>query len=101
MEQHNLEYAWIRTEADGQFTLLIKAESCFLDNEIDISLNGSQLVISTEDKQFISSPLPLDLYESLAHRNTMSIFTDNDGNPIFSHNLDPLEQTAKNKKNKP
>ncbi len=89
-----LDYAFVRTEADGRFLLLIKLEPVFINADIDISLNdSSQLVISLVDsnKKFVSSNLPSDLYSQLANSFTQLVFSNSDGQPISSHLLEPLK----------
>ena len=101
---HNLEFAYIRTEKDNKYTLFLKVDNSFLEKELDINLNNEkQLVIKTNnDTLYITKELPEDIFDSLANRQTLAVFTDSNGDFLAQQELSlMLAALPFIKKNKP
>lgn len=91
----NLEYHFIRTEADNNITLFLKVDKGILEKDIDIVLTkNNELSITVEEsqEQFKTNELPTLLYEYLHNKNTLVIFCDDETNFIAEIRLSPLEK---------
>lgn len=87
-----LEYTFIRTEYDNQYTIFLKIPTTLLDQDVDINLNTEkQLTITTSDNLvFATKTLEDNIYASLANSNTLVIFTDNSAKFLAEQMLNPL-----------
>jgi hypothetical protein len=87
-----LEYAFIRTEADGKYTLFLKIDHSMLEKDVDITLNKNKQLLMTFDDGFVlaTNTLSDDIYDSLANRQTLTVFTDENGIFIANQVLEPL-----------
>lgn len=92
-----LEYFWIKTEADNNINIIIKAEPSILDKEIAVSFIDGKLVIECEGTKYTTGEFPIDVHYSILNKYTKIVFAHEDGEPFFSFDLPP---TLK-KKNKP
>ncbi|NCQ51882.1 hypothetical protein GW796_08310 [archaeon] len=94
-ETKKLSYSFIRTEADGKYVIFFKISKELLEQDLDINLNEKhQLFIKTQSNQlFITKKLTDDIYDSLANRDTIAIFTDEDGEILSKQNLYALKST--------
>lgn len=92
MTDTNLDFSFLRTEADDQYRLFLKIESSILEQDIDINLNDNQqLILKLENgDKLITKKLPADIYDSLANKYTETFFTDENANIIAHYVLDPL-----------
>jgi hypothetical protein len=89
---HTLDYTFLRTEADNQIIMFIKASSMWLEKEADINLTSKkELSIQFENEDnYLSEPLPLLLYEHLTTKSTSIVLCDNDMNFLAKFILSPL-----------
>lgn len=87
-----LEHVFMRTEADGKYTLFLKIDSSLLEKDVDITLNSNrQLLMTFEDGLVLATDiLSDDIYDSLANRQTLTVFTDSEGVFIANQVLEPL-----------
>lgn len=86
-----LEHLFIRTEGDGKYTLFLKIDPSMLEKDVDITLNNKQLTMTFDDGLFLATnPLSDDIYDSLANRQTLTIFTDENGVFLANQVLEPL-----------
>lgn len=90
----NLEYHFIRTEADNKITLFLKVNKEIIGEELDITLtNNNELqIILEEDKEtrFKTNVLPDLLYDNLQNKNTLVVFCDEEANFLAETVLPPL-----------
>jgi hypothetical protein len=89
-----LEHVFIRTEADGKYTLFLKIDPSLLEKDVDITLNNHQQLVMTFDDGLVLTTKTLsdDIYDSLANRQTLTVFTDEEGVFIANQVLDPLSK---------
>ncbi len=90
-----LHYSFIRTEADGTFTLFIQTPQEIIDQDLEMVLMSDQkLLIRKPGKDYLTEQLPSDLFAHLRDKNTVTIFTNSDGKPLFAHQFPPFVQTS-------
>ncbi len=90
-----LHYSFIRAESDGQFTLFIKTPYDIVDQDLEMLLMSDQkLLIRKPGKDYLTDVLPTDLFFHLKDRDTVTIFTDVDGKPLFAHQFPPFVRTS-------
>lgn len=89
-----LEHVFIRTEADGKYTLFFKIDPSLLEKDVDITLNNNKQLLMTFDDGLVlyTKPLSDDIFDSLANRQTLTVFTDENGVFIANHVLEPLNR---------
>jgi hypothetical protein len=89
-----LEHAFIRTEADEKYTLFLKIDPSLLEKDVDITLNNNQQLVMTFDDGLVitTNNLSDDIYDSLANRQTLTVFTDEEGVFIANQVLEPLSK---------
>lgn len=91
----NLEYHFIRTEADNKITLFLKIKEDILNKELDLTLTeNNELMIKIEDKEeniLITNVLPNILYDSLYEKETLVIFCNEDAKFLAEITLNPLQ----------
>lgn len=87
-----LEHVFIRTEADGKYTLFLKIDPSLLEKDVDITLNNNQQLVMTFDDGLVlaTNILSDDIHDSLVNRQTLTVFTDDDGVFIANQMLKPL-----------
>lgn len=87
-----LEHAFIRTEADNKYTLFLKISPSLLEQDVNVDLNNNQQLVLTFDNglSLITNVLSDDIYDSLANRQTLVVFTDEEGVFIANHLFNPL-----------
>ncbi len=97
MEQtvEKLHYSFIRTEADGTFTLFIQTPQDIIDQDLEMLLMDDQkLLIRKPGKDYLTDQLPTDLFFHLKDKNTVTIFTDPNGKPLFAHQFPPFVRAS-------
>ncbi len=92
MIQHELlEHLFIRTEKNDEYILFLKIDKSLLEQELDFSLNNKKLIISVNNGNTLSTvPLSENILFNLSNKYTLTIFTDNNGEPISEYNIPPL-----------
>ena len=89
----NLEYHFIRTEADNNITLFLRIDKNILEKEVDIVLtedNELSITVEENQEQFKTNELPMLLYDHLYNKKTLVIFCDGETNFIAEVILSPL-----------
>lgn len=79
--QKKLIYAYLRNEQDNTYTLFLKVEPSLVEQEIDIELTQSKELLVTDQygNRLITDILTDEIYYNLANRNTVIIFSDENG----------------------
>ena len=100
---HELDFAYIRTEKDDKYTLFLKVDVSILDKSLDVELNSDRQFVIKQNNVIShkTKKLPSDIFDSLANRHTLAVFTDSDGNFLAKQLLEPLLINIQNKKIKP